>query len=167
MSRSKILAPLITWWFWHKSFCNQKLFLSISEEWHVSIKPTEKILFVNSYLSLRLIEDMILPFSNNCDRKLIPLLEDFGKCITVPSILMYLLNHINWDNIWEEVSGDPHFCSCLLQEGARKNVWLLQNTLEIAIGQGNCSINHKELTGHLQNNIRWYGHKVLSIKAYA
>ena len=50
---------------------------------------------------------MILPFLNNCDKKLITLLENFGKCITVPSILMYLLNHKNWDNIWEEVSGDP------------------------------------------------------------
>ena len=27
---------------------------------------------------------MILPFSNNCDKKLVPLLENFGKCITVP-----------------------------------------------------------------------------------
>ena len=49
---------------------------------------------------------MILSFSNNCNKKLIPLSENFGKFITVPSILMYLLNHKNWDNIWEEVSGD-------------------------------------------------------------
>ena len=39
--------------------------------------------------------DMILPFSNNHDKKLIPLLENFGKCIAVPSTLMYLLNHKN------------------------------------------------------------------------
>ena len=71
------------------------------------LSPLKNMLFVNSYLSLRLIHDMILPFSNSYDKKLIPLLENFGKCIAVPSILMYLLNHKNWDNIWEEVSGDP------------------------------------------------------------
>ena len=36
---------------------------------------------------------MILQFSNNCNKQLIPLLESFGKFITVPSILIYLLNH--------------------------------------------------------------------------
>ena len=46
-------------------------------------------------------------FWNNCDEKLIPLLENFRKYITAPSILMYLLNHKKWDNIWEEVSGHP------------------------------------------------------------
>ena len=53
----------------------------------------KNISFVSSYLSLRLIHDMILPFSNNCDKKLIPLLENFGKIMAVPSISMYLLNH--------------------------------------------------------------------------
>ena len=47
---------------------------------------------------------MILSFSNNCDKKLIPLLENFRKCITVPSVLEYLLNHKNWDNVLEEVN---------------------------------------------------------------
>ena len=57
--------------------------------------------FVNLYLSLRLIHDMILPFSNNCDKKLIPLLKNFGKCIIAPSILTYLLNQKNWDGLEE------------------------------------------------------------------
>ena len=39
------------------------------------LSPLKNMLFVNSYLSLRLIPDMILPFSNNCDKELIPLLE--------------------------------------------------------------------------------------------
>ena len=39
--------------------------------------------------------------------KLISLLENFGKYIAVSSILMYLLNHKNWDNIWKGVPGDP------------------------------------------------------------
>ena len=52
---------------------------------------------------------MILSFSNNCDKKLIPLLENFGKYIAVPSTLTDLLHQKNWDNIWEEVSGDPEW----------------------------------------------------------
>ena len=51
--------------------------------------------FVNSYLSLGLIHDVILPFSNNCDIELTSLLENLGKCIAVPSIFIYLLNHKN------------------------------------------------------------------------
>ena len=50
---------------------------------------------------------MIIPFSDNCVKKFIHLLENFGKCITVPSTLMDLLNHKNWDYIWEQVPGDP------------------------------------------------------------
>ena len=48
---------------------------------------------------------MILPFSSNGDKKLMSLLENFGKCIAVFSTLMYWLNHKNLDNIWD-VSGD-------------------------------------------------------------
>ena len=46
-----------------------------------------------------------------------------------------------------------YFCCCSVQEGAKSKFRLLQNILEIVIGQGHCSKNHKELTGHLQNNI--------------
>ena len=50
--------------------------------------------FVNSYLSLGLTHDVILPFSNNCDIELTSL-ENLGKCIAVPSIFIYLLNRKN------------------------------------------------------------------------
>ena len=46
-----------------------------------------------------------------------------------------------------------HFCCCSVPEGAKSKFRLLRNILEIVIGQGHCSTNHKELTGHLQNNI--------------
>ena len=55
--------------------------------------------------------------------QIISLLENFGnfgKCIAVPSILMYLLAHKNWDNIWE-VSGDPERQRASFIKGEHKN----------------------------------------------
>ena len=55
------------------------------------LSPWKK-LFICQFI-LRLTHDMILPFSNNCDKELVLLFENYGKCITAPSILMYLLNN--------------------------------------------------------------------------
>ena len=51
----------------------------------------KKTSFLNSYSSLRLTHNMILPFSNNCDKKLIFLSRNFSKYVTASSVLMQLL----------------------------------------------------------------------------
>ena len=45
-------------------------------------------LFDTPFQNSRYGHDMILPFSNNCDEKLIFLLENFSECTTASSILM-------------------------------------------------------------------------------
>ena len=96
--RDKILAFMI--WFWYKSFSLMSLWSKISffpscKNCMFQLSPLKKHAIYQSYLSLRLAHDMTLPFSNNCNKKLKSLLENFGKFIAVPLISWYLLNHKN------------------------------------------------------------------------
>ena len=72
-----------------KFYSNLELYFETALRNRCSIQNRQVNSFVNLYLSFRLTHGIILSFSNNCDKKLIFLLDDFQIDNTILSFVLH------------------------------------------------------------------------------